>query len=335
MQILRVTGILIVAMLLGFSDPTLQSRALAAESADIPEYQGEFFTDLTGTLSGREKVEVSKTLNAAAQSSRIHPMLVLINKMSDYPGMPQQFDAFANKLAQAWKIGDHKTKKGVLVLFSLDDRKFGAVKTANVPQSVADSIKQSMVGRVTDSLKSEKITRAMVLASQNIAMRLPNAARKAATSTRSSPRKTVTKTTRTRRHLAPTYSGRTRSSGGSGWGWIIGIGIVIFIVMIVFGSIGGSRHGYGGGMGGGYYGGGGGFFSGMLTGGLLGYMFGGGMGHSHYGRGSYGSDYEETTTTESWTDGGDSISDAGDFDVGGFDSFGGGDFDGGGSFGEW
>jgi len=272
--------------------------------ADVPDYEGEFFTDLSDTLSSRQKVEISRALRVGAQASRIHPMLVVIDQMSDYPDLPQDIGKFATELANSWKIGDHETKKGILALFSLQDRKFFIARTANVEQRVTDSIQKSMMSRVASSLKSGEVPRAMLLAAQNIAENLPAASSRTSSSGKASggaaaPTKTVTRTTRTRH-----YTGRSRRyrSGGTTFGSIIGLLFFAIFFMAIFSMLSGGRHGYGRGYGG-YH-------------------------------GDYGGDFTETTTTESWTEGG-GFDSGGGFDVGGFDSFGGGDFDGGGSFGEW
>lgn len=314
-RVLIWTGVLMTALAMAVSP---------ASAAEAPDYDGEFFTSLRAEgLHGRTKVEISKTLRLAAQASRIHPMLVVIDRLSDFPRMPQTIDGFATALAKDWKVGDAETKKGILVLFSIGDRKLFVSKTANLDQSVSDAVAKAMGGKVTDALREGDVTRAMKLAAGAIAETLPDQGSSLGAAGGGKVR-TVTRTTRTRTPFGG-YSRRGGRGLGGGFG-CFGILIMFLVVSSIIGSLTG-RGGWGRGMGGGYYGGGGGFFSGMLAGGMLGHMFGGGYGGWGGGYGGGGGGFTETTTTESWTDSGG----GGGF----FDSFGGGDFDGGGSFGEW
>ena len=332
----------VVAVLL-----TLSASTLAQEpKPSVPEYEGEFFTDLTHSIQSRIKVDISRTLRLAHRRSHVHGVLVVLNSMRDFPDMPQDFPKFTAKLFKEWQIGDADTHKAVLVVFAIKDRKFGVNYSTGLTQKLSDQIRKDMVPDVTNALKANDIGKAMKSAAEVLADNLPDASNRSGTSrggVPGAPVKHTTRTTRERRSL-PSSSGGSHSSGQSSsfggfgcFGLIIGAFILFAIVSAIGGMFSGRRHGYGGGMGGGYYGGGGGggFMSGMLTGGLMGYMFGN-SGHSHGygGHGSHygGGDFTETTTTESWTDGGG----GGGFDSGGggFDTFGGSDMDGG-SFGEW
>ena len=82
-----------------FSILLFGSPGIAADPK-VPDYQGEFFTDFTKTIPARQRVQISRTLRMASQSSRIHVMLAVINKMADYKQMPQTIGKFATKLAQ-------------------------------------------------------------------------------------------------------------------------------------------------------------------------------------------------------------------------------------------
>lgn len=287
-------------------------RATAQESTSgAPDYEGEFFSDLTHSIHARQKVEISRKLRVAAQTSRTHPMLVLISRMNQYPSMPQTIDGFASTLAQQWRIGDQQTKKGVLVLFALLDRKFYVARTGNVQQRVSDAIARGLSGSmVREALGAEENGRAMMLAADVIAEQLTATAPAASTGRGGVSRRYVD------RHR--------RRGGGPSLGGLMCPGfIVLMIIMSVMGMFRGRRHGYGPGYrgigyGGGGFGGTGSFLGGMATGGLLGYMFGGG------GSRLFGGHHSVSGGDSGW----------GGFG-GGFDSFGGGGFDGGGSFGEW
>jgi uncharacterized membrane protein YgcG len=296
----------------------------------FPDPDGEFFVDFTGQVRGRDKMEIGRTLRSACEESRVHAMLVLIDAMASYPDMPQEITAFANKTGTSWNVGDKTAHKGLVAVFSLKDRKFGCAPTRelNVP-NLTDAMSNSMQGRVIGYLREGNVSGAMRVAASNIAEQLPSVSRGAAGTPEGQHTRT---TTTTRRVVSPGYT-RSYGSSGSGSGWMVGIIFLVIVFFMISGVFSGASHGYGYGGPGYGGGGGGGFFSGMLTGGLLGWMFGGhgGWGGGGWGDGgSYGSSYEETTTTtDSWSSG---SSDSGG---GSFDSFGGGSFDGGGSSGEW
>jgi uncharacterized protein len=332
--------------------------AAAPARAQVPDYEGEFFTDLTHSVSARQKVEISRTLRVAAESSRVHPMLVVVDRMASYPDLPQNEKDFATRLFEEWKIGDATTKKGVLALFSIGDRKYYIVKSTNVDQSMTDSISDGFKQGTLTALRDGNVTKAMTLAAQTMATSLMQSP--APRSVTSTPVHTFTRTTHDH-HVdgqavpwtPPSHSYHVGTGGGACCFFIIGSFLLLWFFVFVIRSLtgtGGYGPNYGGyyGGGGGYYGGGGGgggFLSGMATGGLLGYLFGSGgsSGYSSGWGGGWGSggggSYTDTTTTETWSSGGGSSDwssgGGGDSGGGGFDSFGGGSTDGGGSGGSW
>jgi uncharacterized protein len=324
--------------------------AAGTARAQTPDYEGEFFTDLTHQIPARAKVDMSRKLRIAAEDSQIEPMLVVIDSVASYPSMPQDGQEFADKLAKDWQIGEVTTHEGILALFAVNDHKYFVARTSNVSESVTDAISASFKRGTLDALKAKDVTRAMSLAADAIASELPAASR-GSVSGGGTPVHTVTTTTHT--HVvndSPVSYGYHSSSGGGGLAIcpLIGFGLLAWLVMSVFQSVFGASRGYGGGYGG-YYGGGGGggFLSGMATGGLLGYLFGNsgssygsgwgsgwGSGGSSWGSG--GGSYTDTTTTDTWSSGGGGSSgSSGGSSGGGYDSFGGGNFDGGGSGGSW
>ena len=338
-------GWLLIAMML--MTPAIGLAQVKADADGIPEVQGEFLNDFTGKIQGVRKVEISSTLRRGSRTSRIHTVLVVINKLGDFPKMPQKIDGFAENLANKWR--KQFDDIGILIVFSLEDKKAYAAKSAKLDPSLTRSIEKAIFSESTKGqLLKGNITQAMFFASQSIRDTLTshasaNAKPKKKTSAsggKSGYTKTVRRTTRTPRRGR--RSRRSRSGGTSIMSWLCPILIVVMIIVAVVGMFSGRRHGYGGGghgggYGGGYGGGGGGFMGGMMTGGMLGYMFGGGMGGHGYG-GGYGGygDGGYTETTESWSESGGGDYDGGGgggFDDGGFTDY--GDFDGGGSMGEW
>ncbi|MEZ0230949.1 MAG: TPM domain-containing protein [Planctomycetota bacterium] len=332
--------------------------------AQSPEYEGEFFSDFTHQIPARTSVEISRTLRLAAEQSKIHPMIVVIDSLTSYPNMPQDVKPFATKLVNDWKLGDVDTHKGVLALFSITDRKFYVEHTDHLDSSIPAAISKAFSGATAQALKANDVPRAMQRAAEAIASSLPRAASSQPSGT-STP--THTKTVTTHSHQAtgsnvpytPPTTWSSSGSGGSGFsigcfGFIIASIVIVWILSTIFkaftgvsrgfgqplgGGFGGGGYGYGGGYGGG---GGGSFLGGMATGGLLGYLFGNsgshyggyssgwgsgwGSGGSSWGGGSNNSSYTDTSTTESWSwGGGSSGGDSGGSSGGGFfDSFGGG-----------
>ncbi len=313
----------------------LLAAALPA-SAQTPDYEGEFFTDFTHTVPARTQVEISRTLRIAAEQSRIHPILVVIDSVSSYPGMPQDVKGFARRLNADWKIGDVDTHKSVVALFAIKDRKFDVEHSDNVDRSVTDSISRAFAGATTQALKNGDTARAMQRAAEAIAASLPRATAthsSGGSSGTSTP--THTKTVTTRTHTAnnrtsssvpytpPTThwsSGSSHSTGfGLGcFGFIIVSVIIVWVLSAIFSALSGVSRGFGrpyhgysggyGGYGGGGYGGGGGgsFLGGMATGGLLGYLFGNSGSHYHSG---WGGGYSSTPwSSGGWSGGGSSDS---------------------------
>lgn len=346
-------------------------------SAALPEAlqrkgdESKLFYDFTGKVPATKAEEIDRKLLEASQASGIAAVLVVVQRMGDYEGMPTKAPDFAYALAKEWRVGNPKNGKGILLLFSLGDRKFHAVKSKNLQVSITDQIGGAMKGEVTYALSQGDVAGAMEKAAQKIADKLPPDA--ATGASRSGPTGNPTANNRPRDGSTPVgfvpaegrpqpFERQTRSSGG--WGWVILVvgGIILVIVIIsVVGAFSSARTygGYGGGYGGygypgygyGYGGGDGGFFSGMMMGGLMGNMFGGGRSVEHHyhdvggssaSAGSSGFDLGSSGSSfGSWGGGGDSSggswggSSFTGSDGGGFSGFGGGDFGGGSSGGEW
>ena len=161
-----------ISALFIFSILLFGSPGIAADPK-VPDYQGGFITDFTKTIPSKQRVLISRTLRMASQSSRIHVMLVVINKMADYKQMPQKIGKFAAKLAQEWKIGNAKTKQGLLLLFSLRDRKFFISKTSNLPLSLTEKIRNGVVKRAIIHLKKKETAKAMAVIAKVVLESVP------------------------------------------------------------------------------------------------------------------------------------------------------------------
>lgn len=331
---------------------------LAPAAEKFPNHQREFFSDFTGKLDDKERLAVDEKLKEASHASGIHAVLVIVTKMAEYPDMPQTPKEFALEVAKTWKVGNAKNGKGILVFFSVQDRKFQVVKTKNLPLSLTEQIAGSMKGKVTLALSDGEYGDAMKAAADNIARFLPGDPSRPATASGgpSSGTPVSAHSSNSSRSAPAQYDAHSRSSSGFG-GWIVLIiaGVIGFIILIAiisaFSGRGAYSPGYAPSYGGGYYqpgygggyygGGGGGFFTGMMVGGMMNGMFGGGGGrtveHHYHDSGSTSTGFfggsvggGGDSSGGSWGDVGASFGGGG-----GFESFGGGSFDGGSSGGEW
>ncbi len=295
------------------------STARAQQNAGgFPEFENEFFNDFSASVSNAQKIEISRNLRLASEASQIHSMIVVIKKVADYPGLPQDIHSMALQLARERKIGSQKTHQGLLALFALEDRKFTVAHTRNLPTKLAESIRDAFNGRVRAKLRDGQTGQALVFASEDFASLLPKAASGSKTGVVGGPA--------THAPLASQPEKvRSESAKDSGFGagtWIM----IIFGGYVLFSLLGRLFSG-GNGIGGGGAGWGG-FVGALLGGGLLGYWLGNSSSNaseSHPSGGGLGG---------SGSEGGSDSADSG-----GFDSFGGGDFgggsDGGGSGGDW
>lgn len=207
----------------------LVGLCLSSLAHAVPEYDGEFFTDFTHRVTGRKKTEVSRVLRLSAETSLVHPMLVVVDRLADYPDMPQDIQQFATRLANEWRIGESTSKKGLLALFAIQDRAFFIARTDNVEQSVLDRIRAAIGGRTTDALRRGDVPTAMLLAAENIATALPPSAAPTTVTTR-----TVTRTRReVRSSGGPLFSGHV-SDGGSVVAAFFFLSIVLCVFLLPF-----------------------------------------------------------------------------------------------------
>ena len=300
-------------------------------SSRLPDFENEFLNDFSGSVSNAQKIEISRNLRLASETSQIHAMILVIKKVADYPDLPQDVHAMALQLARERKIGSQKTHQGLLALFALEDRKFTVAHSTNLSPKLAESIRDTFNGRVRAKLRDGQTGQALVFASEDFASLLPKAGvapkqgapvahAPAGAALRPVPAASVgTHPINAGSPLSP----EPQKESGLGWGvWIV----ILLGGYVLISLLGRLFSAGGGGLGGGGAPGWGGLLGGLLGGGLLGYWLGNSSSNaseSHHNSGG------------SAPDGGSDSS-----DPGGFDSFGGGDFGGdssggGGSDGDW
>ena len=326
--------------LLLFSFLACFAGALAAPgqqpSAGLPEFENEFFNDFSGSVSNSQKIEISRNLRLASETSQIHAMIVVIKKVADYPGLPQDVHAMALQLARERKVGSQKTRQGLLALFALEDHKFTVAHSTNLSPKLAESIRDTFNGRVRAKLRDGQTGQALVFASEDFASLLPKAgaAPKAGAPKPAAlgPQTPGTPANRQPFATSPdTAKPEPQKEAGLGWGMWLTIIVGGYVLISLLGRLfsGGGGSGLGGGSGPGW----GGLLGGLLGGGLLGYWLGNSSStasESHHDNGGTGG-----SAGGAASDGGADSS-----EPGGFDSFGGGDFGGdssggGGSDGDW
>lgn len=327
----------------------------AVQQGKYPELQGEFFSDDANLVDVETRRQISREMRATLDDSKIHVVLAVINQMSDYPELDQDIEKFTEAVAEHWQLGEAKNKQGILVLFSIQDRKFFVAKTKEMSTRLTDEIKQGMMGLPVQALQRNNVPLAMKRAANVLVEMVPsydsekgarNLVENAGGAAAGGGKAKQPPTRVIRQERANNNPGL-----GAGIAALVCVGVAAVMIILAIvgvamaasrgfgggtpagGGHGGGFGGYGGGYGPGYHGGGGGFLSGMLTGGLLGTMFGG----SNHGWGS-GYRHEEHHHHYDHGAGSGGGFDGGGFDGGGFDyiadTFGGGDFDGG-SMGEW
>lgn len=321
-----------------FGGPPLGAPHVGAAqvATGLPEFENEFFNDFSGSVSNAQKIEISRNLRLASESSQIHSMLVVIRRVADFPELPQEVHPMAVQLARERKIGSQKTQQGLLALFALDDHKFTVVNSQNVSATLAETIRNAFNGRVRERLRGGQTGQALVFASEDLASLLPkaNAAARATTPGNGSSSSQATSAGPAQQRafssslVSESARPETQKSTGGGWGTWIVILLGGYLLLSLLGRL--FSGGGGGGVGGGRPGWGG-LLGGLLGGGLLGYWLGSSSSHasdSHHDSGVFGGGGSDSGSGGSH-DGPDSS------DSGGFDSFGGGDFGGGGSDGDW
>jgi len=308
-------------------------------SASLPEFENEFFNDFSGSVSNSQKIEISRNLRLASETSQIHAMIVVIKKVADYPGLPQEVHAMALQLARERKIGSQKTRQGLLALFALEDQKFTVAHSTNLSPKLAESIRDTFNGRVRAKLRDGQTGQALVFASEDFASLLPKAgaAPKAGAPKPAALGTQAPGTPANRQPFATSpdpSKPEPQKEAGLGWGMWIAIIVGGYVLISLLGRL--FSGGGGGGLGGGGAPGWGGMLGGLLGGGLLGYWLGNSSSNAsephHDGGGTSGTG---GAAGGSAPDGGADSSESG-----GFDSFGGGDFGGdssggGGSDGDW
>ena len=241
---LRLFWVIVVALLAGWSFPAV------AESVKTMPAPTAYVNDYAGVLNDSTKNDLDGLLKQLDTQAHAQVFVAIIHKIDD-DNSPAEF---ANELFAKWKPGPKQQDRGVLLLISVEDHKYqfeiGYGLEGILPDGKTGDIGREMV----PDLRTGNYDGAVRTAVNDLA----NVVSADAGVTLAAPPR-------------PVRQVRGRSSGGSGW-----IGIVFFVIILLFILRGGGRGGPGG------------FLTGMLLGGMMGGGRGGGFGGGGFGGGGDG-----------------------------------------------
>ncbi|GAA3762649.1 TPM domain-containing protein [Terriglobus aquaticus] len=216
---------------------------LHAESVKTMGPPSNYVTDLAGVLNPSTQSDLNTLLKALDTQAKAQVFVVTVHKIDD----DEPVEQFANELFAKWKPGGAKTDRGVLMVFSIEDRKRW-IEVGYGLEGILPDGKTGDIGRdMVPDLQAANYDGAVRAGVNEIADVI---AKDAGVTLDTQPKHTYHR------------EGSSQSSGGFG---LFGSLFLLFILFLLF------RGGRGGRGGGGYGGGGGGgFLSGLILGNLLG-----------------------------------------------------------------
>ena len=99
---------------------------LAAQKdySPFPNPDAGYVTDIAGVLTDEEEDRIESWLYTTEKRTNVEIVVFVINSIVDYPGTPNDsIEAFANRLFNAYGIGNMPRNDGVLLLVAIRDRK--------------------------------------------------------------------------------------------------------------------------------------------------------------------------------------------------------------------
>lgn len=117
----------------------LPTAVRAAEPAALPALSARV-TDLTGTLDDTQRGRLEARLAAIERSGRAQVAVLLLPSTQ-----PETIEAFAIRLAEAWKIGRKGADNGVIVIVAKDDRKMRIEVGYGLEGTIPDAIARRII----------------------------------------------------------------------------------------------------------------------------------------------------------------------------------------------
>ncbi len=214
-----------------------------------------YVTDLAGVLSESTKADLDALCRSVETQAKAQVFVVMLHRIGADSDDAADVQTFSTDLYHQWKIGQVKSDRGVLLLFSVDDHKRWITTGYGVEGILPDG-KVGDIGReMVPDLEARNYDGAVRTGVNDVAQVIAQDAGV---------------TLQTVQHRPA----RRTQQGGGGFG-LTGVLVFVFILFMILRSSGGGRGGRGGG---------GGFLPGLILGGLM----GGGRGGGYGGGGEYG-----------------------------------------------
>ncbi|HEX5724862.1 MAG TPA: TPM domain-containing protein, partial [Longimicrobiaceae bacterium] len=97
-------------------------RAAPAAPQGYPTPTGEAVTDLAGVLDGAQEDSLTSLLARLRGETGVDARVLTIRSLGDYRTGDPDLQRFANRLMNAWEVGDAQRKDGALVVLAVADR---------------------------------------------------------------------------------------------------------------------------------------------------------------------------------------------------------------------
>lgn len=150
----------LLALLLGW----VCSLGLRAEKVVTLPAPKSYINDYAGVLSDAAKAQTEAICREVHDKTKAQIFVVTIHTLGD-----ESKEQFANDLFHKWKIGEKKTDRGLLLLFSIDDHKW-RIEVGYGFEGILNDAKVGDIGReMVPALKQKDYDGAVELGVQRVA----------------------------------------------------------------------------------------------------------------------------------------------------------------------
>ncbi|AEU36660.1 protein of unknown function DUF477 [Granulicella mallensis MP5ACTX8] len=140
------------------------SLGLRAEKVATLPAPKSYVNDYAGVLSDATKTQTEAICREVHDKTKAQIFVVTIHTLGD-----ESKEQFANDLFHKWKIGEKKTDRGLLLLFSIDDHKW-RIEVGYGFEGILNDAKVGDIGReMVPALKQKDYDGAIVLGVQRVA----------------------------------------------------------------------------------------------------------------------------------------------------------------------